>query len=273
MKKLITTLCLIASANVFAYTANIDNQSNLDLVVKANGSTICTIAAKTKSDCNNLDAYTTYAVNYKLNATSEQGLITLQKNSSQVLQSTPVTSSPALAHYVISYQANYNGGSYVGVLDNFINSQGGYNLSGACSADVGGVTCKLSNSDNLQQLNITAQSDFVPAPAPAPTPTPVKTTSGMYIADYGNWVSGTLYNPFWSNDVSAQVYPEVTDNGQTYVACYGIDASIKDQSPSQVYQKQNWGPWLPFNNGQAQNVCDAQAAKAKSVSRTAVKFW
>ena len=178
MKKLITTLGLIASANVFAYTANVDNQSNLDLVVKANGSTICTIAAKTKSDCPNLDAYTTYAVNYKLNATSEQGLITLQKNSSQVLQSTPVTSSAALAHYVISYQANYAGGVYLGVLDNFINSQGGYNLSGACSADVGGVTCKLSNSDNLQQLNITAQSDFVPAPAPAPTAPPTNVPTG-----------------------------------------------------------------------------------------------
>ena len=271
MKKLITTLGLIASANVFAYTANIDNQSNLDLVVKANGSTICTIKAKTKSGCNNLDAYTAYAVNYKLNVTSEQGLFTLQKYSYQVLQSTPVTSSSALAHYVISYQANYNGGSYVGVLDNFINSQGGYNLSGACSADNGGVTCKLSTGDNLQQLNITAQSDFVPAPAP--TSTPVKTTSGMYIADYGNWVSGTLYNPFWSNDVNAQVYPEVTDNGQTYVACYGIDASIKDLSPSQVYQKQNWGPWIPFNNGQAQNACDAPAVKSRAMARTAVKFW
>ncbi len=51
MKKLITTLGMIASANVFAYNMTLDNQSNLDIVVKANGSPVCTITKKTMSSC------------------------------------------------------------------------------------------------------------------------------------------------------------------------------------------------------------------------------
>ncbi|AUR52533.1 hypothetical protein [Aquella oligotrophica] len=275
MKKLITTLGMLVSANAFAYTATIANQSNLDLVVKTNGTTVCTVAAMNKVDCNNLDAYTNYEINYKLNATAEQRLASMKKDSYQVLQATASTSSSALANYKVQYTA-YIGSTanYSGSFDNFLNSQNQVVAGGFCRADGGaGITCQLSSYDNLTKVDIVAVSDFKPAPAPAPTPTPVKTTSGMYIADYGNWVSGTLYTTFWSNDVNAQVYPEVTDNGQTYVACYGIDSSIKDQSPSQVYQKQNWGPWIPFNNGQAQNVCDAPALKSRAVAGTAMKFW
>lgn len=275
MKKLITTLGLIASANVFAYTANIANQSNLELVVKANGNVVCSVAAKTKSDCPYLDAYTNYEINYKLNATAEQRLASLKKDSYQVLQATATVPSSALANFKVQYQAYIGSSTYAsGSFDNFLNSQNQVAAAGNCRADGGaGITCPLSGSDNLTKVDIVAVSDFVPAPAPAPTPAPTKTTSGMYVAEYGNWVSGTLYNPFWSNEVNAQVYPEVNDNGQTYVACYGIDDSIKNLSPSQVYQKQNWGPWIPFSNGQAQNVCDASAMKSRAVAGTAMKFW
>ena len=130
MKKAITILGLIASANVFAYTTILDNQSNLDIVVKKNGSTVCTFAKNTKSSCDNMDAYTTYAVNYKLSSTSEQGLLTLQKNTQQILQVTPVTPSQAIADYLINYQAQYIRGVYSGAVDNFINQNGGFTYTG-----------------------------------------------------------------------------------------------------------------------------------------------
>jgi len=275
MKKLITTLGVLVSANAFAYTATINNQSNLDLVVKTNGYVVCSIGAMKKVDCNSMDAYTNYEINYKLNATAEQRLASMKKDSYQVLQATATTPSSALANYKVLYKAYINSSIYAGgSFYNFLTSSNQVAADGNCQSDGGaGITCKLSDYDNLTKVEIVAVSDYVPAPAPAPTPTPIKTTSGMYIAEYGNWVGGTLYMPFWSNDVNDQVYPEVTDNGQTYVACFGIDASIKDLSPYQVYQKQNWGPWIPFTNGQAQNVCDASAVKSRAMARTAMKLW
>ncbi len=218
-------------------------------------------------------ADTTYAVNYKLNSSSEQGLFTLQKYSQQVLPTNPVTPTAALANYLVTYQASYTGGNYSGAVDNFMNSQGGFVYTGNCKSDFGGVTCPLSTGDNLSNLHITAQSDFVPTPAPTPGPTPVKTNSGMFVAEYGNWVSGTIYQPFWSNDVNAMVYPEVNDNGQTYAACWAIDPTNKSISPSQSYQKDSQGVWRKFDNNQAANVCDVQAAKAQVMSATAVRFW
>lgn len=266
MKKLIVALSIFASANTFAYTANIHNQSKLDLVVKSNGQTICNIAAESSVTCGNLDAYTVYAVNYKL-STSEQGLFTLQKASYQVLQTTPVSPTPVLANYMINYQATSDVNSYTGSVNNFSGA-----TSGSCFSDTGGVTCRLSDGDNLQQLNITASSNFTPAPTPAPATDPIKTASGIYVSANSEWESGTLYTPTWDNSVNAEVYPEVSYNSQSYIACSTINSSIENLTPAQVFAQQSWGPWLPFNNNQTKNPCTQAIAKA-ATSGTRVKFW
>lgn len=152
MKKIIlAAISELVFVNANAYTAQIENQSSLDISVKSAGNVVCSIPAKNTKSCT-LDAYTAYQVTYP-GKWADQGLFTLQKYSYQVLQITPVQSNPALTEFLVDYQAT-GSNNYAGTIRSFQNSDGSFDYAGNCNPDSGGVTCQLSAGEDLNQLNI-----------------------------------------------------------------------------------------------------------------------
>lgn len=227
---LISFLAMLSTMS-FAYTATISNQGVTTVNIVTNGQTVCTATGKQTTTCS-LDPYTAYSANYK-GTYADQGLFTLQKYSSQVLQTTPVIADTARANFII----NVNADGKTGSVDNFQNSAAQYVSSGICHNDSGGVTCNLASGDTLKSLQITLDERQEPRGGDTPTPQP----SGGYTKDYGKWDQSKAYEPIWSPSTQ---YPEVEYNGKQWVACSAVKAGAV---PGESAWPHEWNAWVEYN--------------------------
>lgn len=153
MKKLLIAVLIAGSSCAFAYNATIVNNSSKIVTLKAAGNPVCTILASSQSPCE-LNPYTSYQAVYA-GQWSDQGLFTIQKYSDLVLQLTPIAYNQALTGYKIDIQADGTSGYAY----NFLNNSAKPVMGGSCFADMGGVTCKLANGDQLNNLTLTLNEE------------------------------------------------------------------------------------------------------------------
>ena len=242
-KLFLTTVLSAASAMSFAFNASFTNNGNTPVALKAAGSTICTIAANTTTNCT-LDAYTTYQATYK-GTNSDQGLFTIQKNTTQVLQTTPVTPNTALANFVINIVADGQSGS----VDNFQNSAAQFVSSGICKNDSGGVTCNLSSGANLQNLNVTLTENQEPASGGGGT------GEDSFAHNFGQWTPNTAYAVNYNPTTGKQLYAQVQDDGQNYIACWSVTADALEPKLA-AGTNGNWNqPWKLWDTKDT-NICN-----------------
>ena len=244
-KLFLTTLLSVASVMSFAYTAKITNNGATVVTLKSLGNTVCTIAANQTTNCNNLDAYTAYQASYK-GTNAEQGLFTIQKNSHQVLQTTPVIANNSLANFIIDINADGKAGS----VDNFQNSAAQFTSSGICHNDSGGVTCDLSTGDNLNTISIKLDEKQVPSGG-GDTPS----GEDSFAHNYGQWKANTEYQVNYNPTTGHQLYAQVQDEGKNYIACWTVTPdALEPKLPagSNNNWNQPWKEWDMVNT----NICN-----------------
>jgi len=243
-KLFLTTVLSAASVMSFAYNATFTNNGNTEVLLKTGGSTVCTIKAKATTPCNNLDTYTTYAASYK-GTNADQGLFTIQKNSYQVLQTTPVTPNKALANFVL----NINADGRSGTVDNFQNSAAQFITSGICGNDSGGVACNLSSGTGLQNLAVTLDEKQEPQSGDTPA------GEDSFAHNFGEWQPNTAYAVNYNPATGGQLYAQVQDGGNNYIACWSVTADALEPKLA-AGTNGNWNqPWKLWDTKDT-NICN-----------------
>lgn len=201
-KKLFAIIASLTAVNAFAYNATFNNQTPIDIKVvsQSNSQTIKANSSQTL----NLDVYTAYSVKY-VGSNSDQGLLSIQKNSNTIMQNTPVAPTAGLQNLHVVFQSNSYSGDFYNLYQN-----GNPSFSGSCANDMGGIACTLAQGDNLTSLNVTVSGGTGPQPV------------AEYTYDAGTWNSSAIYQVKYS----PTLYPKVTySDGKQYVACWYADST------------------------------------------------
>jgi len=146
MKKLLAIISSTIISSVFAYNATITNNIGTTVTIQSQQGSQTIGPGATKSF--SLDPYTTYNFTYQ-GQWAPQGIMTIQKYTNLVAQTTPRTPANGL----LNIKINLNADNTLGYVD--ILTQNGLDVyGGICNYDTGGVTCTLAQGINLNQLNV-----------------------------------------------------------------------------------------------------------------------